>query len=244
MGTERPKSKRKKDTAGASLSLWALLARSSFYKILSAVALLAAAETAFACAFLWRGGGPGSLEALAGRFLYIFFIIGQGVVYLILIWTEERMETESRCTLMRLRIQGKRLFLIKAAYNVLCLTMLYAVQIWLAIGMTWLYRRSLEPGQASPQMLFLAFYQIGFLHGLLPLAEAGKWVRNILMLLALGTTAAGGMEVKGRVAKVIVLAAGGGCLASPVGLYFPDVFCCIVSVIGTAVSLPKAEEKP
>ena len=42
MGTERPKSKRRKDTAGASLSLWALLARSSFYKILAAVALLAA----------------------------------------------------------------------------------------------------------------------------------------------------------------------------------------------------------
>lgn len=42
MGTERPKLKRKKDTAGASLSLWALLARSSFYKILAAVALLAA----------------------------------------------------------------------------------------------------------------------------------------------------------------------------------------------------------
>ena len=72
----------------------------------------------------------------------------------------------------------------------------------------------------------------------------GRSIWNILMLLALGTTAAGGMDVKGRVTKVIILATEGGCLVSSVGLYFADVLLCILWAIEIAVILPKAEEKP
>lgn len=195
------RSKRQKTTEPA-LALWALLAGSSIYKILTVLAGMAIAEV-----LLFRGCIKTAGDALAeyrsltaaveSSHISLVFLGALGLVYFILVWTQGRLASKSSGTMLRLRLSGSRIFRIKAGYNAACLVLLFAVQIWLCIWLVGEYERAAE-GYASPLSLFLAFYRIDFLHCLLPMAEAAKWVRNVLLLSAFAVEAA---AVAGKAAE-------------------------------------------
>lgn len=192
-----------------ALALWALLARSSIYKILAVLAVTAAAEI-----MLFRGcikaEGDSFTEyrtlaaVVADSHISLFFLAALGLVYFILVWTEGRLTSKSSGTMLRLKLSGGMIFGIKAAYNLACLVLLFAVQIWICIWLIGTYGRAAE-GYDSPLSLFLAFYRVDFLHCLLPMAEAGKWVRNVLLLSAFAVEAAAGRAEKSEYVLSILL---------------------------------------
>lgn len=184
---------KRKNSRGPALSLWALLARCSIYKVLAVLAVMTLGEAALFYGCLKSGMGSYTLAgAVESSHISVVFLVALGLICFILAWTEGRLDTESSAAMLRLRLSASRIFMIKAAYNVACMVILFVVQIWLGIGLVEIYGRVMNEIYASPQRLFLAFYRIDFLHCLLPMAEVGKWVRNLLLLLAMGIEAAMG----------------------------------------------------
>lgn len=188
-------------SAAPALALWALLARSSIFKILG---VLMAAVCAEAILFYgnMRAQGDSDVEyrtlaaAVESSHISLVFLAALGFLYFVLFWTEGRLETKSGGTMRRLRLSHRQIFRIKTAYNAACLILLFAVQIWLCI---WL-------AETHPfsRGMFLAFYRIDFLHCLLPMAETVKWVRNALLVLAFAAEAARRAGKREYVPKVLL----------------------------------------
>ena len=184
-----------KNPGSPAVSLLALYARSSFYKILAALAGLAAAEgVSFYMVCMKQGQSEGVLnpeKMIDMCMLKYLFLAALTLVYFILVVTEgECSSCKNGYTLLRLRISKKGQFAVKTAYNLLCLMLVFAMQILAAYAICRLYKAELPPELVSPQYLFLAFYRNDFLHCILPMADLGKWVCNILLLLALAMDAA------------------------------------------------------
>ncbi len=74
------------------------------------------------------------------------------------------------------------------------------MQIFISICIGRVYLEWADPMDRSAQSLFLAFWRNDFLHSLLPLAEVSRWIRNGLMILAMGLVTAffGGEELWNR----------------------------------------------
>lgn len=237
----REKSVKQKKDMGPALSLLALLARSSIYKLIAVFAVMALTEIAlyYGCLKLERGYTlKGTMES---SHISAVFLAAMGLVFLILARTEGLMDEKSRGTMLRLRLSGREIFVIKTLYNVFCLVLLFILQIWLAIWMVRFYGEVMTDIYASPQRLFLAFYRIDFLHCLLPMAETGKWMRNLLFLLAFGMEAAGGWtgktEMKNYIPMLLLYFLTVNCFVGSVGMNLTDIICIGVYavMIGTNV---------
>ncbi|MDE5893541.1 MAG: hypothetical protein K2H45_11525 [Acetatifactor sp.] len=224
-----------------TLSLWALLAKCSMYKVLAVLVVMAIIEVVLFYHCLKSGAEYYTLaRAVKDSLLSVIFLAAFGLVCFALAWTERRLDTESSAAILRLRLSGSRIFMIKTAYNMACMVILFAVQIWLAIGLVGIYGREMEEIYASPQRLFLAFYRIDFLHCLLPMAEVGKWVRNLLLLLAFGTEAAGGSEKaekKYYVPLIPLYAVTASWFVSSMGRNVIDLISSIVYAVVIAVNI-------
>lgn len=191
------------------ISLWALLARGSIYKILAVLAIMISVEGAlfyksFSESAEWEfykalseitewGSATGvkfeRIFAYSG--IDIVFLAGFCLVAIVLVRSQsETHGSRSGYTLRRLRITKRHLFWVMTVFNFLCFVLLFAVQIWAALFMCRLYREMAPAELVSPQLEFLAFYQTNLLHDLLPLADVIKWVKNLLTLLALSTVTA------------------------------------------------------
>lgn len=218
----------KRNVRGA-VSVWALLARSSIYRLLAVAAFMMLGEGALFCVYLRSGRGRMLGDVIEGS-TYIVFIAALGLGLGILAGAERALEEKSRNTMGRLALSPRALFWLKAVFNIGCLTILFAVQIWLAVWMVGAYGRERPEVYASPQRLFLTFYRIEFLHCLLPLAETGKWVRNILLVAALGIEAAA--DVKGfPVTLILLYVLTASWFVSPIGMGATDILCILVAVV-------------
>lgn len=204
----------------ANLSVWALLAGGSFYKILLVLALMLPTECILFYRALYGGGMEGGFaEVLRRSCAYPIFLAALGVIFLILVRLEGMLDSRSRYILMRLRVTRTRIFVVETVYNVLCLAVLFALQIGAAFWMVWLYADAVGAEYTGGQLLFLTFYRNNFLHCLLPMADTWKWLRNVLLLLALGMSAACGVEAARR--KYVI----------PISLYVVTV-CTFASRMG------------
>lgn len=228
-------SKGRRELSG-TLSLWALLVRGSFYKVLAVVLLLAVAEMALFCGTL-QGGGTAALEIIMEESrIHFVFLAAFGAIFFLLIRRNKVLDHEARYTVMRLRVSQAKLFGIRTAYDILCLLVLFAAQMGLVLGFAEAYRRT--PGMFDgPQLLFMAFYRSEFLHCLLPLADTEKWVRNGLMLLAMGMEEAGGIGKRYRTTQVSVFLMAAIWFTTPVGLVWQDMLCCFVYGVVIAADL-------
>lgn len=230
----------------AGLSVWALLAKSSFIKVLAVAFLMAAAEMALFYDTL-GGGWITALEVLieksGARYL---FLTALGAVFFILVRTEKALDTAGRYTMMRLRIDRECLFAVKTAYNVLCLLVLFAVQTGLVFWFAYVYGRTPElqglenGGAVASQVIFMAFYRSEFLHSLFPMAEIGNWVRNALLLLAFGTEAAGGAGRKHQAAQVALFTLAVVCFVGSIGTGWPDVICDMAFLVTIGANVREA----
>lgn len=218
-------------------AVWALLSRSSFYKILAVLCLMALAESLSFYRILGGDGRPGSLEELVNAGLTsMFFMAALGMILLILVRTVRQTEEKGRYTLMRLKISQGRRFFIRTTYCALCLTVLFSVQIMLIFCAAEQYKAAGGTGGVSEQFLFLAFYRNEFLHGILPMAETGKWVRNLLLILAFSMEVAGGRK-NGVVTLISLFVLTSVWFVSPVGMGYRDGIVDFVSIVVIAAEL-------
>ena len=239
------------------ISLWALLARGTIYKILTILVILAVGQCALFYGSLIRQAEHGQLSeadfetffSLSGgnglfmRVYSLLFLAAFALIMLILI----RCETVNSgslfyYTLRRLRVSERHLFFVETAYNFLCFVLLFAVQVWVILWMYRMYMNRVTGNMVSHQITFLAFYRIPFLHNLLPLAETGKWVRNLLMLLAVSMDAAtekAGQNKRGFQTWYCLVLVGAWWMLTDVGFHFADVFMGAIFGVMILVSVMK-----
>ena len=176
------------------LSVLALWARGTLGWVLGVLAAMAAAETAL----FWRvlagskGETPAGIDGLlAASGVYWACAIAFVMVMALLVFSGcEFQGSRLSYTLRRLSIREEAAVLWQAGYHLICLLLFWAVQTAVLLGLCLWYTRAADPAYVSGQTVFLAFYRIGLLHGLLPLEDWGLYLRNIVFLLALAVDGA------------------------------------------------------
>ena len=206
-------------------SVFMLMARSTIYRVLGLLILMAVAEAGLFWLRLQQGAIDGnfSLEAIisesrlswacAAFFLFVNVILSWGSYTI-----------SDTYTAARLSVSGKAVYLWQCIYNTLCYLLFWMVQILIGIGLCRVYEAMAPAEFVSNQTVFLAFYRSKFLHSFLPFEDTWVWVRNILLVVALGICSS---RIPGKNRKIGI----GSCfLIAATGVFF-------VQGIGEAVAL-------
>ena len=206
-------------------SVFMLMARSTIYRVLGLLILMAVAEAGLFWLCLQQGAIDGnfSLEAIisesrlswacAAFFLFVNVILSWGSYTI-----------SDTYTAARLSVSGKAVYLWQCIYNSLCYLLFWMVQILIGIGLCRVYEAMAPAEFVSNQTVFLAFYRSNFLHSFLPFEDTWVWVRNILLVVALGICSS---RIPGKNRKIGI----GSCfLIAATGVFF-------VQGIGEAVAL-------
>ena len=174
------------------LSIFMLYTRSSIYRLLIILVLMAAAEIALFYFSVERclTSGIIGLERMFEK-SGIGIVMGAGFILIsvqLILMGCERGSKQSY-TLRRLSISEESVFAWQALFNALAYFLLWAVQLIIVWAMC-IYGTSKMGALASNQNIVLAFYRNDFLHSLLPLAETSRLLRNIFLIVALGLSSA------------------------------------------------------
>ncbi len=210
------------------LSILGLLSGASIYKVFTVLAVMGFSEIAlfFYCA---QKDTERLLEnALYNRQIYPIFFLALGLVFFLLMRTEGMMGEKGGATMRRLRLSGIQIFLVETCYNLVCILLVFAVQIWILI----VALKIISGG--SSEEFFLAFYRVEFLHSLLPLAEGRKWIKNLLLVLAFSVGAASGFGERESILFTVIFPLTLVWFINPIGWEFGDLACSALCVIGIA----------
>jgi len=168
------------------ISYWMLLCRSTIVKILTLFAAMTAAEVGL---FFLRGTQAVGLEQMAqAAWLKWVFAAALVLMTVILEGTLSTSGSKLDYTLRRLGLGRRSQFLWQSLYNVLCLLLLWAVQLFVAILLCRLWMDAREGLRG--QELFLAFYRDEFFHSILPLDDLSRWGRNLFAFACMGVSSA------------------------------------------------------
>ena len=174
-------------------SVFCLMVRSTFYKVLLLLGAATVVEAAVFILLMLHGptaDGFGPEQILQqGRIAWIF---GAVMVLMTLLLCRTGMEKDAKTgyTLQRLSISERWVFFWQSSYNTLCYLLLLLWQILTVMLLCMLYARLAPPEYVTGQTVFLAFYRSAFLHALLPFEEGALWVKNALLVLSLGIASA------------------------------------------------------
>ena len=114
------------------------------------------------------------------------------------------------------------------------------VQILIGIGLCRVYEAMAPAEFVSNQTVFLAFYRSKFLHSFLPFEDTWVWIRNILLVVALGVCSSRkpGKNRKIGIGSCFLIAATGvffvqeiGDTASVVILTIATIICAVPAVV-------------
>lgn len=170
------------------VGVFMLMVRSTIWKLLGLLVVMAAAE--FALFWMALGQGETLEQTLADA--HITWAFGGAFLLLTAALCRIGCEHSSKqgYTLGRLPVSERGVFLWQGTCNACCYFLLWAGQLFWALALCKIYRETADPSMYSNQTVFLAFYRSSLLHSLLPLEEVSRWIRNIILLLGLGLTAA------------------------------------------------------
>lgn len=215
-----------------NISVLSLLIRNTFYKVLVVIILMISVEGFKFYKFI--NGNHDTLmnaEQMLDKIYFAdYFRIAIAAIFFILCVMENRLDKQSSGTILRLRITTKQFFTIKTLYNAFCIALLFVVQIWTAVIMIKVYGAHIGEAVLGPQKLFMAFYRNEFLHNLLPMAEVGKWIKNILFVAAYSMQAAVGGK-KNYVTDIWICIFMDRFMGSEIGLNLEDMFGDLIAVI-------------
>ena len=211
-------------------SVFMLMARSTIYRVLGLLIVMAVAEAGLFWLRLQQGAIDGnfSLEAIisesrlswacAAFFLFVNVILSWGSYTI-----------SDAYTAARLSVSGKAVYLWQCIYNSLCYLLFWMVQILIGIGLCLVYEAMAPAEFVSNQTVFLAFYRSNFLHSFLPFEDTWVWVRNILLVVALGICSS---RIPGKNRKIGI----GSCfLIAATGVFFVQGIGEAVALIITAI---------
>ncbi len=181
------------------VSVLGLFARSSLPAILGILLLMSGVEVLFFHlelneALTAYGAGVGSFpqpeRMLSSAGIYIYFRAGLILCAGVLCLFGCRFRTQTGYTWRRLSIREPNILILQTVYNTAVILLLWLIQTLVAYGLCRYYLAVAPAEVLSNQTLFLAFYRNNFLHSLLPLSDIVLWLRNALLLLALGLSTA------------------------------------------------------
>ena len=188
------------------LSVFAMLARGSFFRILLLLCLMAAGQCgrflhrlqneitlyesrvqqfAEEAAEITRLEGLFDFSTVSGTFGAVFLL-----VCIVLCLPGCGWGANCGYTLRRLNISERAVFVIQAICNAMMLVLLWAAEVMICLFLCRAYVHAVDPSLVSHQTVGLAFYRNDFLHSLLPLADITVWIRNLIMLAVLSLAAA------------------------------------------------------
>ena len=212
-------------------SVFMLMARSTIYRVLGLLILMTVAEAGLFWLRLQQGAIDGnfSLEAIisesrlswacAAFFLFVNVILSWGSYTI-----------SDTYTAARLSVSGKAVYLWQCVYNMLCYLLFWMVQILIAIGLCRVYEAMAPAEFVSNQTVFLAFYRSKFLHSFLPFEDTWVWIRNILLVVALGVCSS---RIPGKNRKIGI----GSCfLIAATGVFFVQEIGDTASVVILTIS--------
>lgn len=175
------------------LSVLALAARGTIYKVLLLLLAMIAVETAtfyFAMQSVLRWEIPTLEAALTqSRIHWIAAAALLGLTALLSLNTCS-FSAKTGYTLQRLSVSEQSATLWQALWHMICYVLFWAVQVVLALSFGLWYVHTAPAELISDQTMFLAFHRVKFLFSLLPMALGIRWARNILFCVSLGFTTA------------------------------------------------------
>ena len=171
-------------------SVLILAVRSCFYKCLGVMALTVAAEFVLFAVSALRQGIPSLEKVFTGSGIPLMAGIGALIILFLLTvpWSPQK---KSRPILMvwRLGISNKAAVIIITAYNFCIFIIFWAFEILAALLMSAVFLGMTDASNAI-QIIYLAFFRVGFLHSLLPLSDLLMLLRVILNIFVLALSAA------------------------------------------------------
>ena len=192
------------------ISVFGFYARSSIYKVLLVLLLMALAETT---AFLFQFQGElenyyalleqvthGNAEVaylarpeqlLGNGYVSAVFAVAVMAVSVTLCLPGCEFGAKTSYTLKRLQVSERACFFWQVLCSLMLYLLVYAVQIAVIFGLAKYYINHVPANLVGNQSVFLMFYRSEFLHSLLPLADIRIWVRNLFLLFGLAFAAAG-----------------------------------------------------
>ena len=227
-------------------SVFMLMARSTIYRVMGLLILMAVAEGGLFWLRLQQGAIDGnfSLEAIisesrlswacAAFFLFVNVILSWGSYTI-----------SDAYTAARLSVSGKAVYLWQCIYNSLCYLLFWMVQILIGIGLCRVYEAMAPAEFVSNQTVFLAFYRSKFLHSFLPFEDTWVWIRNILLVVALGICSSRipGKNRKIGIGSCFLIAATGVFFVQEIGETASVVILTIAAIICAAPAVVKALSK-
>ena len=163
-------------------SVFEMIARSSFYKVLLTIGGMVIAESV--CFYLSMISPSGrTIEGYIDQSQYsLIFKIAYILVTILIVLPGMNLGSTQSYTLKRLRIKEKNIFWLQALYNFMAYMLLWGAQLMVIFGSILVYHRNLPEGVVvTNQTYFLAFYRSNFLHSLLPLEDKIGWIILICM---------------------------------------------------------------
>lgn len=225
------------------LSVLALYAGNNFMRLLALLAAMGALETVL-CVLHWNRWDfvDGTMPAVEDLLRGVPLISALTLLALLFLLCYSDGETRTTAyTLLRLRIPEGAAVLWNAVYNCICLLLLWAVQTAVAMGLCTWYASAIGPEYSSPMTVFLAFYRVPFLHNLLPLGCWTRYLRNIVLLLAMSfCTAVRTYKIRrgtryGWGIGIFLWGVTYSCFRDGVSTWFMDVVVMIMALIAAAV---------
>ena len=169
------------------LSVFEMIARSSMYKVLLAIAAMVVAELIYFYLAITNVHGTSIEEYIDDSYFGIVFKIKYTLITVFLILPGMNIGSVQSYTLKRLRIKEKWIYWLQATYNFLAFVLLWGVQLMVILGMIIIFANNSPEGVIiTNQTMFLAFYRDQFMHSILPLEDAINW----LVLISVGAVTA------------------------------------------------------
>jgi len=232
------------------LAVFGLFVRSSLYQILAILLLMVLIESILFCVVLHN--------ALSAETISLETIISKSSIAIVfgaaflLVTTKLcsigcAFSSKTGYTLSRLQITAKSIFFWQAIVNSIFYFLLWAVQTFTVIFLTNHFAQTVDSELITEQTVFLAFYRSAFLHGVLPLDQISAYIRNIVLVFALGTCAAifPIRQRKKGIGAEIILLAGVSCIMFPhhaEGIA-GDVFLIVLSICLSVIAIISAIQK-
>ena len=173
------------------ISVFGLYARASLVPMMILILLSSALQTAMFASrlnFIHGGSAKGIEKHIGDTPIPLAAGITLLLFALILCVQGTSFSSKTEYTISRLSISESAAFLWQAGCNTLAFFIFWAAEAVLMYSLC-LWYVSLS-ANATDQSIFLALYRSEFLHGLLPLHDVSRIVRNAVFCLFLGTTTA------------------------------------------------------
>ncbi len=171
------------------LSVFGLSARSTLYKLIGVIIIMAVVQAGMFLYTLNNAEGSILLENLIDK-SKIAFAFGLGFLgYYMILCGVSKNTSNAAMTMHRLSIPDGTANWIAVIYNIMALIIFLAAELAICLALSQIYLNSDVSGSYQ-HVLFTAFYRSDLLHTLLPLEDYVTLASDIIYVLALSIIAA------------------------------------------------------